>query len=141
MGKKGGKAFVNHKAGSDNSKKPGKSHQQPSHQQQHQHKKKAKPPASAIGRFVVWAGQHLSVNPRVRVTSDAREVAAGYGMIASGNVEDGEVLFSIPRSMVLSPLTCSIAEILHPLLESLGSKVPRPGSEEEDDDDDDLIRV
>ena len=39
-------------------------------------------------------------------------MCAQYGMVATEDISCGEVLFSIPRSSLLSPETSSIAQLL-----------------------------
>ncbi|XP_025106727.1 N-lysine methyltransferase SETD6-like isoform X2 [Pomacea canaliculata] len=49
-------------------------------------------------------------------------VKAQYGMVALQNITEGEVLFSVPRSLLLSPQTSSIAHLLQQGQQELESR-------------------
>lgn len=70
-----------------------------------------------------------SLWPQVRLSRDG--TVAGYGMLAAEELEEGEVLFTIPRTALLSQHTTSIHALLQEgkckLLASLESAVPCKG--------------
>lgn len=42
-----------------------------------------------------------------------RGTVSGYGLLAAADLEPGELLFSVPRSALLSQHTCAIRALLH----------------------------
>lgn len=77
--------------------------------------------------------------PHPKVTFSSHSVS-GRGMIAVDDIQEGEVLFQIPRSMLLSPSTCSIAKTLRYLEpdEEAGFHDVTEGSDESSTSDDDV---
>uniref|UniRef100_A0A8C5QI96 N-lysine methyltransferase SETD6 n=1 Tax=Leptobrachium leishanense TaxID=445787 RepID=A0A8C5QI96_9ANUR len=65
----------------------------------------------AVTQFLAWC-DHVGVklNPKVAITSDGS--VAQYGLIARDHLMDGEVLFSVPRSALLSQDTSRIQDLL-----------------------------
>lgn len=52
----------------------------------------------------------MELNPKVRLSREG--AVAGYGMLAAEELEAGEVLFTIPRTALLSQHTTSIHALL-----------------------------
>lgn len=71
----------------------------------------AEPEGDRVADFLRWcAGVGLQLSPKVAVSRQG--TVAGYGMVARENVQPGELLFAVPRSVLLSPHTCSISGLL-----------------------------
>lgn len=69
------------------------------------------PDSDAVAGFLRWcAGVGLELSPKVAVSRQG--TVAGYGMVARESVQPGELLFAVPRSVLLSPHTCSISGLL-----------------------------
>ncbi|XP_064612433.1 N-lysine methyltransferase setd6-like [Liolophura sinensis] len=67
---------------------------------------------SALDRFMRWAEcNNFHVSKKVCVGKGGS--CAQYGMVAVSDISEGEVLFQIPRPMLLSPQTSAIAELLN----------------------------
>ncbi|XP_038168797.1 N-lysine methyltransferase SETD6 [Arvicola amphibius] len=84
------------------------------------------PDGDAVAGFLRWcAGVGLELSPKVAVSRQG--TVAGYGMVARESVQPGELLFAVPRSVLLSPHTCSISGLLErerDTLQSLSGWVP-----------------
>lgn len=81
----------------------------------------AGPDPDPTAGFVAWceaAGVELS--PKVSISR--RGTVSGYGLLAAADLEPGELLFSVPRSALLSQHTCAIRALLHDAQESLQSQ-------------------
>ncbi|XP_069757061.1 N-lysine methyltransferase setd6 [Narcine bancroftii] len=80
----------------------------------------------ALSQFLNWCKQSgLHLNPKVYVSKEG--TVADYGLVAKGDIEEGELLFSIPRSAILSQHTTTIHELLkkeEAALESRSGWVP-----------------
>ncbi|XP_076469350.1 N-lysine methyltransferase setd6-like [Babylonia areolata] len=69
--------------------------------------------------FLKWCSENkFYLSPKVCVENE--RVCAQYGMVATEDISEGEVLFTIPRSSLISPATCSIAPLLVEAEEELG---------------------
>lgn len=69
------------------------------------------PDGDAVASFLRWcAGVGLELSPKVALSRQG--TVAGYGMVARESVQPGELLFAVPRSVLLSPHTCSISGLL-----------------------------
>ncbi|XP_049999951.1 N-lysine methyltransferase SETD6 [Alexandromys fortis] len=84
------------------------------------------PDGDLVAGFLRWcAGVGLELSPKVAVSRQG--TVAGYGMVARESVQPGELLFAVPRSVLLSPHTCSISGLLErerDTLQSLSGWVP-----------------
>ncbi|KAK7804459.1 hypothetical protein U0070_022077 [Myodes glareolus] len=84
------------------------------------------PDGDVVAGFLRWcAGVGLELSPKVAVSRQG--TVAGYGMVARESVQPGELLFAVPRSVLLSPHTCSISGLLErerDTLQSLSGWVP-----------------
>lgn len=63
-------------------------------------------PERARGR-----GAERWLSPQVSISR--RGTVSGYGLLAAADLEPGELLFSVPRSALLSQHTCAIRALLH----------------------------
>ncbi|KAJ5109812.1 hypothetical protein N7532_002457 [Penicillium argentinense] len=71
--------------------------------------------------FVAWleANPGVRINPKIRL-ADLRASGAGRGVLARANIEEGEELFSIPRSLILAVQNSDLKSLLPQDVESLG---------------------
>ncbi|XP_038004445.1 N-lysine methyltransferase SETD6 [Motacilla alba alba] len=77
--------------------------------------------ADPLSGFLAWCGRAgVELNPKVRLSREG--AVAGYGMLAAEELEAGEVLFTIPRTALLSQHTTSIHALLQEAQESLQSQ-------------------
>ncbi|XP_030811790.1 N-lysine methyltransferase SETD6 [Camarhynchus parvulus] len=77
--------------------------------------------ADPLSAFLAWCGRAgVELNPKVRLSREG--AVAGYGMLAAEELEAGEVLFTIPRTALLSQHTTSIHALLQEAQESLQSQ-------------------
>ncbi|XP_067327036.1 N-lysine methyltransferase SETD6 [Anolis sagrei] len=80
----------------------------------------------ALAAFLAWAEREgLRVSPKVCVSREG--TVADYGLVAREDLEAGEVLFSVPRTALLSQHTSPLAPLLqkeHASLESSSGWVP-----------------
>ncbi|KAM5207051.1 N-lysine methyltransferase SETD6 isoform 1-T1 [Hipposideros larvatus] len=64
-----------------------------------------------VAGFLSWCRcVGLELSPKVAVSR--KGTVAGYGMVAQDGVEPGELLFAVPRAVLLSQHTCSISGLL-----------------------------
>ncbi|KAL9839326.1 N-lysine methyltransferase SETD6 [Geothlypis trichas] len=77
--------------------------------------------ADPLSAFLAWCGRvGVELNSKVRLSREG--AVAGYGMLAAEELEAGEVLFTIPRTALLSQHTTSIHALLQDAQESLQSQ-------------------
>ncbi|XP_067853734.1 N-lysine methyltransferase setd6 isoform X2 [Heptranchias perlo] len=80
----------------------------------------------ALDRFLDWCRQSgLELSSKVYVSKEG--TVADYGLVAKDEIEEGELLFSIPRSALLSQHTTTIRDLLkkeEAALESQSGWVP-----------------
>ncbi|KAM6253178.1 N-lysine methyltransferase SETD6 [Porphyrio hochstetteri] len=77
--------------------------------------------AEPLSGFLAWCGRAgVELSPKVRLSREG--AVAGYGMLAAEELEAGEVLFTIPRSALLSQHTSGIRALLEEERESLQSQ-------------------
>ncbi|XP_074769206.1 N-lysine methyltransferase SETD6 isoform X3 [Athene noctua] len=77
--------------------------------------------ADPLSGFLAWCGRAgVQLSPKVRLSREG--AVAGYGLLAAAELEEGEVLFSVPRSAVLSQHTSSIQALLQEAQEALQSQ-------------------
>ncbi|XP_074439423.1 N-lysine methyltransferase SETD6 isoform X1 [Larus michahellis] len=77
--------------------------------------------ADPLPAFLAWCGRAgVELSPKVRLSRAG--AVAGYGMLAAQELEEGEVLFSVPRSALLSQHTSAIQHLLREAQESLQSQ-------------------
>ncbi|RDW83914.1 ribosomal lysine N-methyltransferase [Aspergillus mulundensis] len=71
--------------------------------------------------FAIWLSSRpgVKVNPKIRI-ADLRVNAAGRGVVAQADIDDGEELFTIPRDLVLSTHNSKLKDLLSQDLEQLG---------------------
>ncbi|XP_013416662.1 N-lysine methyltransferase setd6 [Lingula anatina] len=71
--------------------------------------------------FFRWCREtNLRVSSKVLVTKSGS--SANYGMVATEDIPEGKCLFEIPRSLLLSPQTCAIAQLLESESSSIESQ-------------------
>nr|KAF6411699.1 SET domain containing 6, protein lysine methyltransferase [Rousettus aegyptiacus] len=64
-----------------------------------------------VASFLSWCRRvGLELSPKVAVSRQG--TVAGYGMVAQESVQPGELLFAVPRAVLLSQHTCSISGLL-----------------------------
>ncbi|XP_064526803.1 N-lysine methyltransferase SETD6 isoform X2 [Pseudopipra pipra] len=77
--------------------------------------------ADPLSAFLAWCGRAgVELSPKVRLSREG--AVAGYGLLAAEELEAGEVLFTIPRTALLSQHTTSIHTLLQEAQESLQSQ-------------------
>uniref|UniRef100_UPI00398E6B01 N-lysine methyltransferase setd6 isoform X1 n=1 Tax=Pristiophorus japonicus TaxID=55135 RepID=UPI00398E6B01 len=80
----------------------------------------------ALAQFLDWCRQSgLELSPKVYVSKEG--TVADYGLVAKDEIEEGELLFSVPRSALLSQHTTTIRDLLkkeEAALESQSGWVP-----------------
>ncbi|XP_075621795.1 N-lysine methyltransferase SETD6 isoform X2 [Balearica regulorum gibbericeps] len=77
--------------------------------------------ADPLSGFLAWCGRAgVELSPKVRLSREG--AVAGYGMVAAEELEAGEVLFTVPRTALLSQHTSSIRALLQEAQESLQSQ-------------------
>ncbi|XP_068024490.1 N-lysine methyltransferase SETD6 isoform X2 [Melanerpes formicivorus] len=77
--------------------------------------------ADPISSFLAWCGRAgVELSPKVRLSREG--AVAGYGLLAAEELERGEVLFTVPRTALLSQHTSSIGGLLQEAQESLQSQ-------------------
>ncbi|XP_063267048.1 N-lysine methyltransferase SETD6 isoform X1 [Prinia subflava] len=77
--------------------------------------------ADPLSGFLAWCERAgVELNPKVRLSREG--AVAGYGMLAAEELQAGEVLFTIPRTALLSQHTTSIHALLQEAQESLQSQ-------------------
>ncbi|XP_045171333.2 N-lysine methyltransferase setd6-like [Mercenaria mercenaria] len=68
--------------------------------------------------FVTWSiKNNFQMSDKVSVKREGS--CAQYGMVATEEIQEGEVLFQIPRSCLITPDTCAIADCLKKDAESI----------------------
>ncbi|NP_001085404.1 N-lysine methyltransferase setd6 [Xenopus laevis] len=73
-----------------------------------------------VTRFLAWCEKvGLELNPKVYISTEG--TVSQYGMLAREDIADGELLFTVPRSAILSQNTTRIQELLEKEQESLQS--------------------
>ncbi|XP_071973050.1 N-lysine methyltransferase SETD6 [Engystomops pustulosus] len=79
-----------------------------------------------LPRFLQWCQRvSIELNPKVYVSTQG--TASGYGMVTREDLPAGEVIFSVPRSAILSQHTTRIRDLLEKerdILESRSGWVP-----------------
>ncbi|KAL8580162.1 hypothetical protein ACOMHN_043047 [Nucella lapillus] len=74
-----------------------------------------------LENFMKWCtDNNFYISPKVCV--ERGRVCAQYGMVATEDITEGEVLFTIPRPSLLSPSTCSIAPVLQQATQEMGEE-------------------
>ncbi|KAJ5933505.1 hypothetical protein N7454_005834 [Penicillium verhagenii] len=71
--------------------------------------------------FIAWLESNPGVkaNPKI-LLADLRSSGAGRGVVARANIEEGEELFSIPRSLILAVQNSELKSLLPQDVEALG---------------------
>lgn len=65
---------------------------------------------NATSKFLGWLGTHGAVvSPKVKIT-DLRSGHQGRGIVATEDIEDDMLLFSIPRTLLISRDSCSLVQ-------------------------------
>ncbi|XP_074640987.1 N-lysine methyltransferase setd6-like [Tubulanus polymorphus] len=73
-----------------------------------------------VDKFVEWCkNEKIAISHKVTIQKES--VCAQYGMIAEYDIDEGEVLFEIPRNVILTSDTTNIADLLKTESESLKS--------------------
>ncbi|XP_072135378.1 N-lysine methyltransferase setd6 [Mobula birostris] len=80
----------------------------------------------ALSQFLTWCRQSgLELSPKVHLSKDG--TVEDYGLVANEDIEEGELLFSVPRAALLSQHTTAIHDLLkreEAALESRSGWVP-----------------
>ncbi|XP_059848481.1 N-lysine methyltransferase setd6 [Hypanus sabinus] len=64
-----------------------------------------------LSQFLTWCRQSgLELSPKVHLSKGG--TVEGYGLVANNDIEEGELLFSVPRAALLSQHTTAIQDLL-----------------------------